>query len=116
MRLNLLSVSLNKIDPITLDEVIAEKNRLEKDVFIDSIFGPKRSKSLACQQRVPARDKTKSKYYGVTKTGKKWRMRIAFLGRRASKVFETEEEAARAYDEMARKIWGEYAKVNFPTL
>jgi hypothetical protein len=29
-------------------------------------------------------------------------------------VFDTAEEAARAYDEKARELWGEFAQVNFP--
>jgi hypothetical protein len=29
-------------------------------------------------------------------------------------VFATEEEAARAYDEVALREWGEFAPLNFP--
>jgi len=57
--------------------------------------------------------KCHSKYLGVTwvKATSKWQARIGniYLGR-----FEKEEDAGLAYDTKARKIYGEYAKLNFP--
>jgi hypothetical protein len=59
-----------------------------------------------------------SKYVGVTfeKTSKKWKATITlevgkntYLG-----YFESEEDAARAYDVAARKHFGEFARPNFP--
>jgi len=45
----------------------------------------------------------------------KWRARIRINGKLSSLgSFAVEEDAARAYDEAARKAWGEYARFNFP--
>ena len=60
----------------------------------------------------------KSGYKGVcswSKGVKKWRAQIQFN----SKVihigsFQNKEDAARAYDEAARKYFGEFARLNFP--
>jgi len=68
------------------------------------------------------RQKTKtksssSKYRGVTyfaRTGK-WVARIKYQGKcRWLGYFDKEEEAGRAYDEAAKKHYGEFARPNFP--
>ena len=57
-----------------------------------------------------------SRFKGVDwdKRAKKWRARISVNGKKKHLgYFIDEEEAARAYDEKAKKIFGEFARVNF---
>lgn len=54
-------------------------------------------------------------YGGVVKRGKKWRGVCRVMGKEYhSCMVETEEEAAREYDRLARKHHGEFAVLNFP--
>lgn len=59
-----------------------------------------------------------SKYRGVTKHKNKW---MAQISKSASKrdnkylgLFENEEDAAKAYDNVARDVFGDFAQLNFP--
>lgn len=59
----------------------------------------------------------KSKYKGVSlhRNGKKWRAQIWFADKRVDLgLFIDEEDAARAYDEAARRLFGQFARLNFP--
>lgn len=58
-----------------------------------------------------------SRYKGVDwhRLGKKWRARIVqYRVSRHLGLFVSEEDAARAYDAAARRLFGEFAALNFP--
>ena len=66
--------------------------------------------------RPKIRGKTASKYIGLyfIKEIKKWGARIRYQGKRIYLgSFETQIEAAKAYDEAAKKYHGEFARLNF---
>ena len=63
------------------------------------------------------REWTSSSYKGVSwyKNNNKWRVQIMINGQKKHiGYFDDEEDAAMAYDDAARKRFGEYAKLNFP--
>jgi hypothetical protein len=56
-----------------------------------------------------------SRYKGVIRRGNRWRARITIdQKQRIIGNFDTDELAARAYDEEARRLFGEFARTNFP--
>ena len=65
------------------------------------------------------KDLKSSKYYGVTwnKKDKKWKLTITIEGERTYiGSYDSEEEAARKYDELVKIYYGNRAKLNFPVI
>jgi len=62
----------------------------------------------------PVRCSNTSGYKGVSKSGNKWMATIEVFGKPLYLgTFNTAEEAARAYDDGAKKHFGEFANTNF---
>lgn len=55
------------------------------------------------------------KYFGVQKSGKKWRVeRMLKRKKHVGGTYESHEEAARASDRLWRELGGSTTKLNFP--
>lgn len=71
-----------------------------------------RAKNASAQLAAPPR--SGSRFKGITQSGKKWRAKIVVSGKAICLgTFESDEDAARAYDAEARKISAK-AWLNFP--
>ena len=69
------------------------------------------------RNRPKRKTKATSKYVGVyfEKYTGKWRAVICYMGKQINLGrYDSEEEAARAYDAAAKKYFGEFARLNFP--
>jgi osmotically-inducible protein OsmY len=63
---------------------------------------------------IKRKNKTTSQYKGVCWTNKRWQANINVNGRQLYLGrFKVEEDAARAYDDAARRYFGEFARTNF---
>ncbi|MCK5611583.1 HNH endonuclease [Candidatus Pacearchaeota archaeon] len=70
------------------------------------------------QQNSRKRAGCSSKYKGVSwvKREKKWRAAIKYKGKSSTLGhYDNESDAARVYDKKAKEIFGEFARLNFPT-
>ena len=97
-------------------------------LVIDHINGDlldnRKSNLRACTHKQNIRNSKKpniknaaSKYKGVSysKRDKLYIARIKHEGKHVAAYFKSEVEAAKKYDEMAIRYFGEYARINFPS-
>lgn len=100
-------------------------NIILKDTFIDHINGNtldnrksnlrKSNYNTNNRNAKKRKDYKDSKFKGVKKCGKRWTCRIQFNKNRIIiGYFDTEIEAAKAYDKKAKELHGEFAWLNFP--
>jgi hypothetical protein len=77
-----------------------------------------RSQNLAnARKRITSTQPFKGITYDATRRRLRWYARVNKDGRRfRSKRFETAEEAARAHDDLARQLHGDFARLNFPRI
>ena len=67
------------------------------------------------RNRAPNKRRKHTRYKGVTLRGKRWEAKIKIKGEVVNLGrFETDIEAALAYDRAARELFGEFAYLNFP--
>ena len=111
------------VSKLSVAQVIQEINKHVAGRNVDWIFFNSTSllkgtlEICTSEPNHPCPGKTKSHYIGVHRESPthRWRASISIDGKRLSLGrFETEEDAARAYDEIALKHRGLKAKLNFP--
>ena len=101
-----------------LPEEIDHVNHVKNDNREDNL---QPSNPTLQQVNMPKKNGTTSRYKGVCyyacKKSKKWRASLQHKGKHLSfGYYESEEQAARAYDKAAFDLWGEYSRqhLNFP--
>lgn len=57
-----------------------------------------------------------SRFKGVAMVRGAWRMCIKVEGKVVYREFDTETDAAKAYDEWASRYFGQFARLNFPAI
>ena len=84
---------------------------------LDNLRFVTRAQNRMNTEKQQGRRQDSSQFKGVSRNKNRWRARICkdkdvvWLGN-----FEKEEDAARAYDKAACKLFGEFAYLNFPAL
>ena len=102
---------------------VSDKKGVDVDHIDRNRLNNSRSNLRICTRRQNMYNKEKRadslcKYKGITRLTQhktpKWQARINLPDKRIHLgCFKTEEDAARAYDNMARKVFGEFALCNF---
>jgi hypothetical protein len=96
-------------------EYIDHRNNDGLDNRKENIRPATRAQNNYNRQKYANNSRSKYKGVGFKRKGKKWSAQIGlgnkmiFLG-----YFKNEIDAAKAYDEAARKYYGEFASLNFP--
>lgn len=92
-------------------------------VFVDHINGNgldcRRANLRLCTKADNAHNRRRqagsSRYKGVRRKGSRWAAQISHAGRRRHLgYYDSEDDAARAYDLAARELFGAFAWLNFP--
>lgn len=94
-----------------------EEDPLEKEVdHVNGFENPLDVRAVTSRENnynLRKRKNSKSKYKGVRAKRKKWQAGICIEGiYKNLGVYETEHEAANAYNEAALKLYGEFARLN----
>ena len=100
-----------------IDIIVYHKNGNDTDFRRENIIICNRSELAYLINMNMDRGGSTSKYYAVmfNKRNEKWQVCVEKNGVKSSLgYYSDEEEAARAYDNKVRELYGESAKVNFP--
>lgn len=96
-----------------LPKILDHKNRNPVDNRIENLRAASNSQNVT-NRSLPA--KNKSGYRGVSlKLGNRNKIWLATADNTFIGYFKNKKDAARAYDKMAKQIFGEFAVLNFPS-
>ena len=107
--------------PTTMHSYLLNKKQTNTDVIdhinrnrLDNRMSNLRSVSVGVNnQNRTKKEGCSSEYIGVSKLGEKWRARISINGKRKSLgLHESEIDAAKAYNNEAREVYGDNAHLN----
>jgi hypothetical protein len=102
-------------------EVLGLSPRQTVDHVNGDTLDNRRANLRVCSPGENARNRRGSRnslsgFKGVSRARGRWQARIEYEGKaRHLGVFDTPEEGARAYDQAARELFGEFARLNFPS-